>query len=62
MADSITQIKGTLQSISKNDKSQKRDDTFLIWSDALPQLSIGQPPDRRQKGKCCQTHAACIDQ
>jgi hypothetical protein len=27
---------------NKNDKSQKRDDAFLIWSDALPQLSIRQ--------------------
>jgi hypothetical protein len=27
---------------SKNDKSQKRDDTFLIWLDALPQLSFWQ--------------------
>jgi hypothetical protein len=35
---------------------------FLIWSDALPPLSIGQPLDRRQKGKRCQTHTTCIDQ
>jgi hypothetical protein len=35
---------------------------FLIWSDALPQLSIRQPPDQRQKVKRCQTHTACIDQ
>jgi hypothetical protein len=62
MPDSVTQIEGTLQSISKNNKSQKRDDAFLIWSDALPQLSIGQPPDRRQKDKRCQTHMACINQ
>jgi hypothetical protein len=31
---------GTHQSNSKNDKSQKRDNTFLIWSDVLPQSSI----------------------
>jgi hypothetical protein len=62
MPDVVTQIEGTLQSISKNDKSQKRDDAFLIWSDALPQLSIGQPLDRRQNVKRCQTHMACIDQ
>jgi hypothetical protein len=60
--DSVTYIKGTLQFNNKNDKSQKRDDVLLIWSDALPQLSIGQPPDRHQKEKCCQTHTACIDQ
>jgi hypothetical protein len=41
---------------------KKRDDAFLIWSDALTQLSIGQPPDWRQKGKRCQTHMTCIDQ
>jgi hypothetical protein len=51
----------TLQSISKNDKSQKRDDVFLIWSDVSLQLSIGHPFDRRQKGKHYQTHTACID-
>jgi hypothetical protein len=34
----------------------------MIWSDVLPQLSIGQPSDRRQKGKHCQTHTTCIDQ
>jgi hypothetical protein len=28
--DPITQIEGTLQSNSKNDKSQKRDDALLI--------------------------------
>jgi hypothetical protein len=61
-SDSVTQIEETLQSNSKNDKSQKRDDAFMIWSDALPQLSIGQPPDRRQKGKRCQTHTTSIDQ
>jgi hypothetical protein len=60
--DSVTHIKWTLHSNNKNDKSQKRDDAFLIWSDALPQLSIGQPPDQRQKGKRCETHMACIDQ
>jgi hypothetical protein len=60
--DSVTQIKETLQSNSKNDKSQKRDGVFQIWSDALPQLSIEQPLDRRQKGKRCQTHTTCIDQ
>jgi hypothetical protein len=27
---------------NKNDKSQKRDDAFLIWLDALPKLSIRQ--------------------
>jgi hypothetical protein len=27
---------------NKNDKSSVRDDAFSIWSDALPQLSIGQ--------------------
>jgi hypothetical protein len=61
-SDLVTQIKGTLQSSSKNDKSQKRDDVLLIWSDALPELSIGQPLDRHQKAKRCQTHTACIDQ
>jgi hypothetical protein len=61
MLDLVTHIEWTLQSNSKNDKSQKRDDTFLIWSDTLPQLSIGQPPDRRQKSKRCQMHMACID-
>jgi hypothetical protein len=35
---------------------------FLIWSDALSQLSIGQPPDRRQNVKRCQTHTTFIDQ
>jgi hypothetical protein len=60
--DSVTQIKETLQSNSKNDKSQKRDGVFQIWSDALPQLSIEQPPNRRQKGKRCQTHTTCINQ
>jgi hypothetical protein len=35
---------------------------FPIWSDASPQLSIGQPPDRRQKGKRYQTHTFYIDQ
>jgi hypothetical protein len=34
---------------------KKRGGAFLIWSDALPQLSIGQPPDRCQKVKHCQT-------
>jgi hypothetical protein len=58
----VTQIEVTLQSISKNDKSQKRDDAFPIWSDALSQQSIEQPPDRRQKGKCYQTHTTSIDQ
>jgi hypothetical protein len=62
MPDSVTHIEGTLQSISKNVKSQKIDDAFPIWSDASPQLSIGQPPDRRQKGKCCQMHTTYIDQ
>jgi hypothetical protein len=62
MPNSVTQIEGTLQSNSKNDKSQKRDDAFLIWLDALPKLSIGQPPNRRQKGKHCQTHMTYIDQ
>jgi hypothetical protein len=62
MLDLVTQIEGTLQSNNKNDKSQKRDGAFLIWSDPLPQLSIGQPPDWRQKGKRCQTHTTCIDQ
>jgi hypothetical protein len=61
-SDLITQIEWTLQSNNKNDKSQKRYDAFLIWSDALPQLSIRQPPNRRQKVKRCQTHATCIDQ
>jgi hypothetical protein len=62
MSDSVIQIEWTLQSNNKNDKSQKRDDVLLSWSDALPQLSIGQPPDRRQKGKRCQTHTIYIDQ
>jgi hypothetical protein len=62
MPDLVTRIEGTLQFNSKNDKSQKRDDVFLISSDALPQLSIGQPPDRCQKGKRCQTHTTCINQ
>jgi hypothetical protein len=53
MSDLVTQIEGTLPSNSKNDKSQKRDDAFLIWLDALPQLSIGQPPGQHQKGKRC---------
>jgi hypothetical protein len=60
--DSVTHITETLQSNNKNDKFEKRDDVFLIWSDALPQLSIGRPPDRHQKGKRYQTHMACIDQ
>jgi hypothetical protein len=51
MPYSVIQIEGTLQSISKNDKSKKRDDMFLIWLDALPQLSIGEPLDHHQKGK-----------
>jgi hypothetical protein len=51
MTDSVTQIEGTLQSNNKNDKSQKRDDTFLIWLDALPHLNIEQPLYRRPKGK-----------
>jgi hypothetical protein len=34
--DLVTQIEGTLQSNRKNDKSQKRDDSFLIWLDILP--------------------------
>jgi hypothetical protein len=34
----------------------------MIWSDGLPQLSIGQPRDQHQKVKRCQTHMACIDQ
>jgi hypothetical protein len=42
--------------------SQKRDDVFPIWSDASPQLSIGQPLVWRQKGKRCKSHMACIDQ
>jgi hypothetical protein len=62
MPNSVTQIEETLQFNSKNDKSWKRDDVFLIWSDALPQLSIGQPPDRRQKSKRYQMHMTCIDQ
>jgi hypothetical protein len=62
MSDSVTQIEGTLQSNNKNDKSQKRDDTFHIWSDALPQLSIEHTPDRHQKGKHCQTHTGFINQ
>jgi hypothetical protein len=62
MLDLVTQTEGAIQLNSKNDKSQKRDDAFLIWSDALPQLRIRQPPDRRQKGKRCQTHTTCIDQ
>jgi hypothetical protein len=57
----VTQIEGTLKSNSKNDKSQKRDDASLIWSDALPQLSIGQPPDQCQKDKCCHIHTTCIN-
>jgi hypothetical protein len=36
--------KGLISLNSKNDKSQKRNDAFLIWSDASPQLSIGQAP------------------
>jgi hypothetical protein len=48
MSDSVTHIEGTLQ--SNNDKSQKRDDVFLIWSDALPQLNNKQLPNQRQKG------------
>jgi hypothetical protein len=35
-------IEGAHQIDSKNDKSQKRDDVFLIWLDALPQPSIRQ--------------------
>jgi hypothetical protein len=62
MPDSVTQIEGTLQSNSKNDNSRKINDVFLIWLDALSQLSIVQPPDRHQKGKHCQTHMTCIDQ
>jgi hypothetical protein len=62
MSDSVTQTEWTLQSIIKNDKSKKRDDSFPIWSDASPHLTIGQPPDRRQNGKRCQTHMTCIDQ
>jgi hypothetical protein len=31
---------GAHQPDNKNDKSQKRDDVFLIWLDALPQPSI----------------------
>jgi hypothetical protein len=61
MPDSVTQFEGTLQFNSKNDKSKKRDDMFLIWSDALPHLIIGQPLDRRQKGKRCWTHMTCIN-
>jgi hypothetical protein len=62
MSDSVTQIEWTLQSNNKNDKSQKRDDAFLILLDALPELSIGQSPDRRLKGKHYRAHTACIDQ
>jgi hypothetical protein len=50
MSDSVTHIEGTLQSNNNNDKSQKRDDVFLIWSDALPQLNNKQLPNQRQKG------------
>jgi hypothetical protein len=35
-------IEGAHQIDSKNDKSQKRDDVFLIWLDALPQPSFRQ--------------------
>jgi hypothetical protein len=62
MPNSVKHIEGTLQSISKNDKFQKIDDALPICSDALPQLSIRQPPDWHQKGKHCQMHTACIDQ
>jgi hypothetical protein len=41
---------------------EKRDNMFPIWSDASPQLSIGQPPDQYQKGKHYQTHMTCINQ
>jgi hypothetical protein len=60
--DSVTQMKHTLQYNSKNDKSKKRDDTFPNWSDASPQLSIGQTLDLRQMVKRCQMHMTCIDQ
>jgi hypothetical protein len=36
MSDLVTQTEGALQPNNKNDKSQKRDNTFLIWSDASP--------------------------
>jgi hypothetical protein len=61
MPDLVAQTEGVIQPNNKNDKSQKRDDAFLIWSDASPQLSIGQPPDQRQKGKRCLMHTTCID-
>jgi hypothetical protein len=35
-------IEGAHQPNSKNDKSKKKDEMFLIWLDALPHLSIGQ--------------------
>jgi hypothetical protein len=35
---------------------------FLIWLDALAQLSIGQCLDGRQKGKRYQMHTTYIDQ
>jgi hypothetical protein len=47
---SVIQIKGTLQSSSENDKSLARDDAFSIWSDAPPQLSIGQSSRSTSKG------------
>jgi hypothetical protein len=48
MPDSVIQIKETLQSSSKNDKSPARDES--IWSDAPPQLSIGQSSRSAPKG------------
>jgi hypothetical protein len=61
MPNLVTQTEGAIQPNNKNDKSQKRDDMFLIWSDVLPQLSIMQLADRCQKGKRYQTHTTCID-
>jgi hypothetical protein len=62
MTDSVTQIKWALQSNNKNDKSRKSDNALLIWLDVLPYLSIGQPFNRHQKGKRCQTRTTYIDQ
>jgi hypothetical protein len=59
MPDLVTQTKGGEQPNSENDKPLESGDEFLIWSDALPQLSNGQIPNRHQMGKCYWTHKVC---
>jgi hypothetical protein len=59
MLSSSPLIEGAHQLSIKNYESQKRDDAFPIWLEALPYQMI---PDRHLKGERYQMHTACIDQ